>query len=157
LRASFQHVDLDRPVQVIVPQVAVPWRRIDLSLLDEAQRRERLAHILAEDRADRFDLSAPPLLRFTLIHLSGHPHRLLLSSHHILLDGWSMPVLVQELLTLYAQRGDAAALPPPTPYRDYLAWIAAQDAAAASAAWREALAGLEGPTRLAPHDAGRPA
>ena len=84
-------------------------------------------------------------MRFTLIRLGADRHRLLLTSHHILMDGWSMPVLVRELLTLYAQRGDATALPRVTPYRDYLAWIAAQDRAAAVAAWRAALAGLEEP------------
>ena len=71
----------------------------------------------------------------------------MLTHHHILMDGWSAPLLVQELLTLYAHKGDAAALPRVTPYRDYLAWIAGQDRDAAMAAWREALAGLEEGTR----------
>ena len=62
--------------------------------------------ILTQDRAERFDLASPPLLRCTLIRLAADQHRLVLTSHHILMDGWSMPILVQELLTLYAQRGD---------------------------------------------------
>src|SRR4029077_8296532 len=128
---------------------------IDLSLLDEAARAERLAGILTRDRAERFDLSLPPLLRCTLIRLAACQHGLVLTSHHILMDGWSTPILVQELLTLYAQRGDDGVLPTVTPYRDYLAWIAAQDRADAIAAWQEALAGLEEATRLAPHDPGR--
>src|SRR6202012_1010336 len=70
-------------------------------------------------------------------------------------DGWSMPVLVRELLALYAQRGDTTALPRVTPYRDYLAWIAAQDREAAKAAWSAALAGLEEPTLVAPQAPGR--
>ena len=118
-------------------------------------QQQRLTQILAEDRAERFDLASPPLIRFTLIRLGAERHRLLLTSHHILVDGWSMPVLVQELLTLYARRGDATALPRVTPYRDYLAWIAAQDRAAAAAAWRAALAGLEEPTLVAPQAPGR--
>ena len=65
------------------------------------------------------------------------------------MDGWSVPVLVQELLTLYARRGDGGALPRVTPYRDYLAWIAAQDRGAAVAAWSAALSGLEEPTLVA--------
>src|SRR4051794_31687762 len=71
------------------------------------------------------------------------------------MDGWSMPVLVRELLTLYAHRADAAALPRVTPYRDYLAWAAAQDRTGALAAWRDALGGREGGPRLAPHDPAR--
>ena len=113
-------------------------------------------HFLAEDRGERFDLRSPPLLRFALIRLSAEEHRLVLTNHHILLDGWSMPVLVRELLTLYAQHGDAAGvLPRVTPYRNYLAWLATQDRDAAITAWREALAGLEEGTHLAPRDPAR--
>ena len=154
LRAGFRN-DLSRPVQIIVPGVAPAWRSLDLSLLDAAAREQRLAGLLAEDRAARFDLSSPPLIRCALIRLAADDHRLLLTSHHLLMDGWSTPVLVQELLTLYAHQGNAAALPRVTPYRDYLAWIAGQDRAAAIAAWQQALAGLEEPTRMAPHDPGR--
>ena len=67
------------------------------------------------------------------------------------------PVLVQELLTLYAQRGSAAALPRVTPYREYLAWLGAQDRAAAIAAWSAALSGLDEPTLIAPRERGRAA
>ena len=154
LRAAFLHDHLSRPVQVIVPAVRVPWRSIDLSLLDEAAREQRLTQILAEDCGERFDLAAPPLVRFTVIRLGADHYRLLFTHHHILMDGWSVPVLVQELLTLYARRGDGGALPRVTPYRDYLAWIAAQDRSAAVAAWSAALSGLEEPTLVAPHDPG---
>ena len=152
LRAGFEHENLSRPVQVIVAGVRPPWRSLDLSLLDEAGREERLADILVQDRAERFDLASPPLLRFTLIRLCGEEHRLVLTCHHILLDGWSTAVLVQELLTLYAHKGNAAVLPRVTPYRDYLSWLAVQDRAAAVAAWQDALAGLEEATRLARHE-----
>ena len=155
LRARFRHEHLSRPVQIILPQVTAPWRSIDLSSLDEAGREERLAAVLAQERAERFDLAGAPLIRFALIRLAADRHRLVLTNHHIVMDGWSMPVLVRELLTLYAHQADAAVLPRVTPYRDYLAWVAAQDRAGALAAWREALAGLEEATRLAPHDPGR--
>ena len=73
-----------------------------------------------------------------------------MTNHHILLDGWSMPVFMRELLALYANQGDSGGLPRVTPYRDYLAWLAHQDRPAAEQAWRQALAGLGEPTRLAP-------
>src|SRR6476619_5475471 len=155
LRARFRHAHLGRPVQIILPQATAPWRCIDLAALDEAGREERLAAVLAQERAERFDLADAPLIRFALIRLAADRHRLVLTNHHIVMDGWSMPVLVRELLTLYAHRADAAALPRVTPYRDYLAWAAAQDRTGALAAWRDALAGLEEATRLAPHDPGR--
>ena len=71
LRACFQHEGLSRPVQVILPQVEVPWRSLDLSSLDASDRAQRLAEVLAEDRGERFDLRSPPLLRFALIRLSA--------------------------------------------------------------------------------------
>ena len=148
LRAGFQH---ERPVQIIVSKVVLRWRSIDLSMLDAVEREERLARLLAEDGAERFDLSSPPLVRFALIRLAADRHQLVFTSHHILTDGWSTPVLVRELLTLYSHQGDTAALPRVTPYRDYLAWLAAQDRAAAISAWREALVGLEEATRVAPY------
>src|SRR5205823_6418162 len=82
------------------------WRWIDLSLLEEASRAERLACVLAQDRAERFDLGCAPLMRFALIRLAADEHRLVLTHHHLLMDGWSLPVLVRELFTLYAHNGD---------------------------------------------------
>jgi non-ribosomal peptide synthase protein (TIGR01720 family) len=149
LRAAFCHQELSRPVQIIVPRAAAPWRMVDLSPLDEAAHTDELARIAAEDRTARFDLAAAPLLRFALIRLAAGRHRLVITNHHLLMDGWSAPVLVRELFALYGSRGDAAALPPVTPYRHHLAFLAAQDRAAAAAAWQEALAGLEEATRVA--------
>ena len=150
LRASFVHDGLSRPVQVIVPEVALPWCEVDLSGLGPAQCEERLAQLLAQERSLRFELGRGPLVRFSLIRLGLNQHRLLLSNHHLLMDGWSLPVLVRELFELYGQEGgQSAALPRVTPYRDYLGWIAGQDRQAAQAAWQKALEGLEEPTRLA--------
>ncbi|KOG47215.1 hypothetical protein ADK38_45900, partial [Streptomyces varsoviensis] len=96
-----------------------------------------------------FDLARPPLLCLTLLKLGDAHHRLVLSNHHLLLDGWSLPVLVRELFQFYTGTEE---LPPVRPYRDYLGWVADQDRPAAEAAWREALEGFEEPTRLAPAD-----
>ena len=140
---GFRYDGLTVPVQVIVPVERVPWRSIDLSVAGGRCAQTTADGILAEDYAERFDFASPPLLRFTLIRLGVRWHRLLFTHHHILMDGWSMPVLMRELLALYARRGDAGALPRVTPYRDYLTWIAAQDRAAAVAAWSAALSGVE--------------
>ena len=136
LRSGFRHEGLERAVQVIVPQAAAPWRLLDLSMLDEPARAQELARVAREDRAARFDLARPPLMRFALLRQAERRHRLVLTNHHLLMDGWSAPILVRELLTLYANGGDTAALPRLTPYRSYLSWLAAQDRAGAIAAWR---------------------
>ena len=88
-------------------------------------------------------------MRFALMRLSAEQHRLVITNHHLLMDGWSAPVLVRELFQLYASKGAAAALPRVTPYRNYLSFLAAQDHESAVAAWREALAGLEEATHVA--------
>jgi non-ribosomal peptide synthase protein (TIGR01720 family) len=149
LRAGFRHSRCGSPVAVITEKVTLPWREVDLSELDALQREAALARALTQDREQRFDPACPPLLRMTLIRLDSQHYRLVLTHHHLLLDGWSMPVLIGELWVLYAHGGDPSGLPRATPYRDYLAWIAAQDHTAARDAWRHALAGLEGPTHLA--------
>ncbi len=153
LRAGFWHEGLERPVQVVVRGAAAPWRLIDLGGLDETRQRQRLQDIVEADRGERFELGAAPLMRFALIRLAAQRHRLLISNHHLLMDGWSAPVLVSELLAAYAANGSAAALPRVTPYREYLSYLARQDRDAAVAAWRQALSELEQGTRLAPRQA----
>ncbi|MCC7105705.1 MAG: non-ribosomal peptide synthetase, partial [Chloroflexi bacterium] len=148
LRACFRQEGLSAPVQVVVGKVDLPWRSVDLSSVPEAERSAPLRALLAQERAERFDLSRAPLLRFALVRLAAERSVLVLTSHHILLDGWSMPVLVEDLLRLYRSRGDGSSLPRVTPYRDYLVWLSRQDRAASLAAWGEALRGLEGGTRL---------
>ncbi|MFE7044770.1 amino acid adenylation domain-containing protein, partial [Streptomyces atratus] len=157
LRAGFLHEKLSKPVQIIPRDLELPWREIDLSGLDESDREQELARLTAEDRAHRFDLARPPLLRFTLVRTAAHRHRFMLTNHHILLDGWSTALMMQDLFTLYAHRGDTTALPRVNPYRTYLAWLAQQDRGAAEQAWREALAGVEEPTLLVPADPSRTA
>ncbi|WP_329172616.1 non-ribosomal peptide synthetase [Streptomyces sp. NBC_01477] len=150
LRAGFLYEDLDEPVQAVAAEVRVPLEELDLAGADGAETAgRRLAAFLAADRARRFDLSTPPLMRFTLVRTAHRRYRLVMTSHHILLDGWSMPLLVRELFELYASGGDDSALPRVAPFRHYLAWLAAQDRPAALDAWRTALAGIEAPTLLA--------
>ena len=150
LRAAFRHLRSGQPVQVILRTATLPWREMDLTELDEESRDAELSQFLTEDHAQRFDLARPPLLRMALLQLQPYHHRLVLTHHHILWDGWSMPVLLRELLTLYAQGGDTTGLPPVTSYRNHLTWLATQDQTKAKQAWSQALAGLEASTRLAP-------
>lgn len=149
LRAAFRTQRSGRPVQVIRSAVRVPWQVTDLSALPSDEREPALQRLLADDRAERFDLARPPLLRFRLVTFDDRHHCLVISSHHLLWDGWSAPVLVRELFRLYASGGDLDALPRVRPYRDYLAWLARQDRAAAERSWRVALTGLDGSSLIA--------
>ncbi|MFH9403204.1 amino acid adenylation domain-containing protein [Streptomyces sp. NPDC017638] len=140
LRAAFYYGDLDEPVQVLPAHVALPWREEDLAGRPDPEA--EAVRLAAGDRRGRFDPAKPPLLRFLLLRLGARRYRLVLTVHHIVWDGWSTSVLVRELFALYA--GDRLA--PVTPYGRYAAWLAGRDRDAARQAWREALAGLPGPT-----------
>ncbi|MFD9729133.1 amino acid adenylation domain-containing protein, partial [Streptomyces sp. NPDC059072] len=147
LRAGFRYRKNGKPVQLIPREVPVPWR--------EVREAGDLEALTDWDRTEPFDVGRPPLIRFTLIATGTDRHRFLVTCHHILLDGWSMPLLLSELFTAYTAGGDASVLPAVTSYKSYLSWLNGQDEQAAAAAYRELLAGLEEPTRLAPAPPGR--
>ncbi|MFD8757361.1 condensation domain-containing protein, partial [Kitasatospora sp. NPDC059577] len=138
LRAAFRQrrQGSGQPVQVIPAEVELPWTETDVSHADGTVER-----FLAEERARRFDMAKPPLLRFALLHHAPEHHTLLLTCHHILLDGWSMPTLLRELFTLYSAGENL--LPPVAPYKDYLTWLADRDREAARTAWRTALSDIQ--------------
>ena len=153
LRACFRQLaGLAGPVQVVPAHAELPWRVVDVSAA--ADPMAAAEEVAGQDRV-RFDLAAAPLLRMSVVVLGPEQHHVVLTSHHILADGWSMSVLTAELLAIYRAGGDAGGLAPVRPYRDYLAWLAGQDHDAARAAWAGALAGLDGPTLLAPAAQGR--
>ncbi|MBB6418141.1 non-ribosomal peptide synthase/polyketide synthase [Streptomyces sp. AK010] len=137
LRAAFRSRSAGAPVQVVPADVKVPWEERD---------EDDVEAFLVRDRARGFSVVRPPLLRFTALG-----NRLVLTHHHLLLDGWSLPLLVRELFSLYG----GADLPPAAPYRDYLAWQRGQDHEACAEGWGEHLAGLTAPTLLAPADRAR--
>ncbi|NDU77703.1 amino acid adenylation domain-containing protein, partial [Actinomadura sp. DSM 109109] len=148
LRAAFWHEDLSRPVQVIPRTVETPWEEVTASGAEADA-------VVARERARGFDMTAPPLLRLVLVRTGPERHRLILTHHHILLDGWSTPILATELFLLYMQGGHDTGMPRVTPYKNYLAWLSRQDRAAAEDAWRRALDGVEEPSLVAPSAAAR--
>ncbi|WP_164877651.1 condensation domain-containing protein, partial [Prescottella agglutinans] len=155
LRTAFVADTAVGPVQVVQDHVVVNWTEVDLSRQDENVRRTELDRVLRADRATRFDPARAPLLRWMLVTTGPGCHRLVLTSHHLLLDGWSTPLLMRELLLLYGTDGDAAVLPRAYPYRDYLAWIGEQDTDRSLEMWAGVFEGADEPTLVAPADPGR--
>jgi nonribosomal peptide synthetase CepB len=153
LRAGFrQTASIDRPVQVIAKRATPPWTEIDLSGLREDAKPSEAARLAAEEHIRRFDPAAPPLLRLLLLRFGPDRHRLVLTAHHILLDGWSLSLLLNELFAIYRAGGVAVGLRPVRPFKDYLAWLNGQDRERAAQAWRDELAGVDEPTLVAPAD-----
>ncbi|MFH8409391.1 amino acid adenylation domain-containing protein [Streptomyces sp. NPDC018019] len=154
LRAGFRTLKSGETVQVIPQQTELPWQELDLRTVPAGRRDAALDEAVRVEWTRRFDLAAPPLLRLTAIRVSDTRTRVVLTVHHILCDGWSTSIVADELVELYRNGGDERALPPVTPYRSYLAWLARRDGTAAAEAWRRALDGAQ-PTLVAPETGNR--
>jgi mycobactin peptide synthetase MbtF len=142
LRASFWDQDLPKPVQIVPTWVELPW--LEISALPT-----EFDGIAEADRGQRFDLGRGPALRITLVSLPDGRRRMIVTAHHILMDGWAVAVFFRELIAVYEAGGQADSLPKARPYRDYIGWLAAHDATAALRSWTEYLAELSGPLMLA--------
>ncbi|MGV0848678.1 amino acid adenylation domain-containing protein [Mycolicibacterium phlei] len=143
LRASFLRAGT-KTVQVVPDRVDVPWRHITATA-------DEVAALEADERRRPFNLERGPAIRFVLIEVPGSHWRFVVVAHHIIIDGWSLPLFVGELIALYRSGGDVSVLPPPPrPYRDYIGWLARRDQDTSRRLWREHLADLDGPTLVIP-------
>ena len=112
----------DEPVQIIPADPVVPWRYVELDGGD-VDVDEQIQRLCAAERAAVCDLADQPAFRVALIRTAADRHRFVLTNHHIVLDGWSMPILLREIFaSYYGQRLPAAA-----PYRRFVTWLADRD------------------------------
>lgn len=150
LRSRFLTQGLEQPLQMVDKRVCLPIIEHDWHNLPEAQRQSCWRQLQETDHAQGFDFDTAPLMRLHLARAGDDEHYLLWSYHHVLLDGWSMPLLIQEVFTTYhaLQSGERPQLAAAQPYRDYIAWLQGQDIAAAEHYWQQALAGFEVTTVL---------
>jgi len=163
LRTGFVWEGVKQPMQVVFRQASVPVRVEDWSALPDAERESRWAALLDEDRAAGWELRRAPLVRMALARMGGREWRFLLSTHHLLVDGWSLGLMFADFSAAYdaALGGREIVLARRPAFRDYVAWIVRRPADAAEAFWRARLGGVDEPTPLpldrAPARAGRPA
>jgi thioester reductase-like protein len=150
LRTGFVWKDLDEPLQVVRQRVTLPIEGEDWSRLAPAVQARQLETYLHHTRQRGFDPSLPPLARLALFQIAPQSWQLVWTHHHILMDGWCGPLLIQEFLTCYEafRAGREPQLPATRPYSDYIKWLRRQDSAKAEAFWRTALDGFTGPTPL---------
>ncbi|MFF9202055.1 non-ribosomal peptide synthase/polyketide synthase [Streptomyces sp. NPDC014986] len=150
LRTCVVWEDVPVPLQVVRRDVRVPVTHLDWRDPDEPERAERLDRLRADDLARGIDLAAAPLMRLTLVRLPDARLHLLWTSHHLILDGWSLAQVLTEVFEEYAALTAGAESRPPVrrPFGDYVRWLAEQDAGAARAHWQGVLAGFTTPTPL---------
>ncbi|MGW5658706.1 non-ribosomal peptide synthase/polyketide synthase [Streptomyces sp. NPDC003758] len=150
LRTSVVWEGVPVPLQVVHRDVDVPVTQLDWRESAPGERAERLARLRADDLARGLDLGTAPLMRLTLVRLPGARLHLLWTSHHLILDGWSLAQVLTDVFAEYTALTSGTEARPPVrrPFGDYVRWLAGQDADAAREYWRGALAGFATPTPL---------
>ena len=139
--------EFDEPVQLIPADSIVAWRYVELDA-SRVDVDEEIQRLRAAERAAVCDFANPPAFRVALIRAGVDRHRFVLTNHHILMDGWSLQIVLREIFaSYYGQR-----LPGAVSYRRFVEGLAGRDRGAAQAAWAEALAGFDTPTLVGPPD-----
>ncbi|ACC81022.1 non-ribosomal peptide synthetase [Nostoc punctiforme] len=150
LRSSFYWEEIEKPLQMVSKQVDLPWEELDWRNFTPDEQQQHLEDFLKCDRQKGFELDVAPLMRFTIIRLGEETYQFIWSHHHILFDGWSMQIILKEVLAFYEahQRGEHLRLQHVRPYREYIQWLQQQDSDQAKKFWQETLQGFEVPTSL---------
>ncbi|MFL6233160.1 MAG: amino acid adenylation domain-containing protein, partial [Thermoanaerobaculia bacterium] len=150
LRTSFVWEGVEEPIQVVHRRVSLPAPVLDWRGLSVAEQEEKLRELRAGERQRGFDLTAAPLMRFSIVRLGDGAYQVVWSYSHLVLDGWSVGLLLQEVHLLYAAAvaGRPLQAQQRRPFRDYIAWLRQQSLAESEAYWRRVLDGFTTPTPL---------
>ncbi|WP_415835688.1 amino acid adenylation domain-containing protein, partial [Corallococcus soli] len=150
LRSSFHWEGLPTPLQVVHSRVELPIEQLDWSDLSASEQQSRLEQLLLQDKQRGFELRRAPLMRLTVVRFAEDSVRFLWSHHHLLVDGWSLGVLMKEVFSLYDafHAGSVPQLVGRPPFHDYIAWLQRRDASTDASFWRTYLDGFSAPTSL---------
>lgn len=146
LRTCFVWEDVSEPVQVVLRSVEASFTVLDWASCPPGEITPMLQRFTRRDRRLGFDLGQPPLHRVTLIRTGATTHLLVMTFHHLLLDGWSVATMTAEFFAIYAAllRGEAPDLKPPASYGSYIEWLSSRSSQAAHNHWRAYLSGYSG-------------
>ncbi|MGA9380672.1 MAG: condensation domain-containing protein, partial [Phormidium sp.] len=149
-RTAFVWESLAQPVQVVLRQVEVKLHTHDWRELSAPQQQQELEVFLHTEQQQGLDFSLAPLMRLHLIQLNENTYQFIWSHHHILLDGWSLPLVFQDLLNSYQTIAEGRGFDYQLAqnYRHYIAWLQQQDVAKSQTYWREKLQGFSAPTPM---------
>ena len=130
LRTVFHWQGLDEPLQEIVSEFEPPFEELrDWRTLDDRERERRFEAAIRKERARGFDLSRAPLFRLSLFRFHAEEYRLIWSFHHIVMDGRSIVLCLQDLFAMYDARREGLEidLAPPPDYQDHVCWLEGRD------------------------------
>lgn len=150
LRTSFYWKQHKEPFQLVHKSVELPWQQYDWQGLSVTAQQDKLEAFLAADYQQGFNISQAPLMRLTLIQIAPDTYHFIWTNHHLILDGWSTALVLQQVFQTYEalSRGQVLSLPRCRPYTDYIAWLQQQNLTQAEAFWRQAMKGFTAPTQL---------
>jgi len=150
LRTGFEWDGLDSPVQIVNRSVEVKLEQVDWRGLEPTEQQKLLEEYLLSIRKTGFQLNQAPLIRITLFNTGDNVYRFAWNCHHLLLDGWSVPIIITEVLTVYdaLTHGKQPELGEVQSYRNFIEWVSRQDAQSAENYWRNLFEGVNSPTRI---------
>ena len=150
LRTLFTWERRERPLQIVRQNISLPLYEQDWREASASERSRRWESFLERDRDRGFDLEKAPLFRLALFRITDNSYRLLWSFHHMLLDGWSMRLILNELGEAYTAltRSEQPLLPIVKPFSEFVAWLDNRQDASEATFWREAVGDFSSPNRL---------
>lgn len=149
LRTSFVHLDLSRPLQIVNKQVSLPIEVIDWSDLEAGQAQRQFHELCKTERATKFEFEKAPLVRLKLVQFSKSHFGFIWTDHHILVDGWSMSILFQELFSCYDALCQQKVVElSEDRFGDHIEFLESSDETEKKEFWSSYLSGFQSPTAL---------
>ena len=152
LRTAFDWLDAEQAVQIVVKgeQLELPFYQMDWRNFNAKDQQAQLKSFLAQDYLQGFNSSQAPLMRISLIRITDQQCHMVWTHHHLLLDGWSIPILLAEVFEAYQHfcLNQTPDFPQPPAYSHYINWLAQRDQTIAQQYWQKALSGFDEPLFL---------
>ncbi len=129
LRSAFYYDKFNVPVQCVFKEIKLPVEVLDYSSMSPEQQQSAIRLFEKSDKEKGFDFKSAPLMRLALIRLDDNRYHMHWLYHHIIMDGWSMPILIEEFLNVYEQlsKGEKIELKDIDRYEDYIRHIERRD------------------------------
>jgi len=143
LRVVFNWTNPKRPLQIVVKDVDVPWQYLDWTESNPSSQESLFEELLEKDRQEGYDLQKSPLMRLYLIQLETNKWRCMWANHHILLDGWSVAIVLNDLFAAYREYpgievGNTPSVPR-TRFKEHIDWLQSLDHTKSTEFFRENL------------------
>ncbi len=150
LKTAFIWEDLDEPLQIVHNNTELPFEILDWRKKSFEQQEKDFSDLLEAELRRGLELNEAPLMRIVLIQEDDTVFHLIWNHHHLLMDGWGLPIILREVMLFYDafSNGRDLNLPQTRPYRDYIAWLQQQDMQQAEQFWKNRLNGFVAPTPL---------